>query len=58
MPDAETRQTTQTEDPGNVHKMKAVGLCKTQNKGKTHENNEKAVDKGITLCYYGIVKRG
>ena len=55
MPDAEARQTTQTEDPGNVNKIEVVDLCKTQNEGKTHE---KAVDKGKTLCYHGIVKRG
>lgn len=29
MPDAEARQTTQTEGPGNVYKMEVVDLCKT-----------------------------
>lgn len=29
MPDADARQATQTEYPGNVYKMKVVELCKT-----------------------------
>lgn len=29
MPDEQARQTTQTEDPGNVYKMEAIYLCKT-----------------------------